>query len=132
VKVVCGATTAAIVARHLGRKLDIEQDPRSLVAPPRYSIAGIDLVTEGAVTLNQVYNVLDESPERHEEDSGVADLCGLLWATDRVNLTVGVAANPANGALSFRQQGILPRATIVPLLRQKLEKAGKLVLVRHV
>jgi len=30
------------------------------------------------------------------------------------------------------QQGILPRTTIVPLLGQKLEKAGKLVLVRHV
>ena len=131
-KVVCGATTANIVARRLGRKLEIEQDYQSLVAPPRYSIQGIDLVTEGAVTLNQVYNVLDESLDRHEEDSGVTDLCGLLWATDRVDLTVGVAANPGNGAISFRQQGILPRTTIVPLLGQKLEKAGKLVLIRHV
>ncbi|MBN2584211.1 MAG: SpoIIE family protein phosphatase [Planctomycetes bacterium] len=131
-KVVCGATTANIVARCLGRKVDIEQDPRSLVAPPRYSIPGIDLVTEGAVTLTQVYNVIDESPDHHEEDSGVADLCGLLWTADRVNITVGVAANPANGAMSFRQQGILPRATIIPLLCQKLETAGKLVLVHHV
>ncbi len=131
-KVVCGATTAAIVARCLGRKVDIEQDPRSLVAPPRYCIEGIDLVTEGAVTLTQVYNVIDESPDRHEEDSGVTDLCGLLWSADRVNITVGVAANPANGTISFRQQGILPRTTIIPLLRDKLEKSGKLVLVRHI
>ena len=58
-KVVAGATTAEIVAGHLDKTLDVEQDSASILAPPRYFIEGIDLVTEGAITLNQVYNILD-------------------------------------------------------------------------
>ena len=42
----------------LGQRLAVEQDSQSLMAPPRFELEGIDLVTEGAVTLNQVYNFL--------------------------------------------------------------------------
>jgi hypothetical protein len=34
--------------------------------------------------------------------------------------------------ISFRQQGILPRSKIVPLLTEKLRAAGKLVVVENV
>lgn len=130
-KVICGATTSQIVADHLGRELSVVQDDLSLYTPPKYSLEGIDLVTEGAVTLNQVYNIFEDSDESHE-DSGVTQLCALLKAADRVNFIVGVAANPANQHIAFRQQGILFRARIVPLLTEMLRAAGKLVVVHHV
>ena len=131
-KIVCGGTTAEIVARALGEEVAMEKDPTSLVAPPRYAIEGVDLVTEGAVTLNQVYNVLDEDLANFTEDSGVTELCALLQIADRVNIMVGGAKNGATGNISFRQCGILARDRIVPLLADKLRIAGKLVVVEHI
>lgn len=128
-KVVCGGTTAEIVARVLGERLGVEQNPQSMLAPPRYHISGVDLVTEGAVTLNQVYNVLDEDLANLTEDSGVTELCALLHLADRVNVTAGKATNPASSDISFRQCGILTRDHIVPLLAEKLRAAGKLVVL---
>jgi hypothetical protein len=132
VKVVCGATTSKLVAAHLGTTLQVEQNAQSMLAPPRYVIAGIDLVTEGAVTLTQVYNILGEDPTDFEEESGVSELCELLMDADRINFTVGVAQNPASESISFRQQGILSRSAIVPFIGDKLQKAGKLVVVEYV
>jgi hypothetical protein len=128
-KIVCGGTTAEIVGRVLGVPLSVEREPQSMVAPPRYELPGIDLVTEGAVTLNQAYNVLDEDLGNFIEDSGVTELCALLQVADRVNLFVGGAKNKASGNISFRQCGILTRENIVPLIAQKLRVAGKLVVV---
>ncbi len=131
-KVVCGATTAKIVARQLGQRLSVAQDATSLIAPPHYHLDGIDLVTEGAVTLNQVFNLFDEDLRRAEKNSGVTRLCTLLQEADRVNLIVGHAPNAGGDDISFRQQHVLPRPTIVPLLKKKLEEAGKLVVIEDV
>ena len=96
------------------------------------NIAGIDLVTEGAVTLNQVYNLLDEDLAAFTEDSGVTELCSLMQVADRVNIMIGGAKNKASGGISFRQCGILTRENIVPLIAEKLRACGKLVVVEHV
>ena len=130
-KIVCGATTGKIVAAVMGHRLQVLQDDPSMLAPPRYIIDDIDLVTEGAITLNQVYNVLDEDARQFEEDSGVTQLHQLLRVADRVNLTVGVAVNPAGDSIAFRQRGVLGRTKIVPLLAEKLENMGKLVVIDY-
>jgi hypothetical protein len=128
-KVVCGSTTADIVARQLGEFPDMDRDDHSLVAPPSYRVEGIDLVTEGAVTMMQAYNILEEDPSRYEERSGVTQLCDLLRAADRIHFYVGTAANPAHRSIAFQQKGILPRTRSVPLISDLLTKAGKLVIV---
>jgi hypothetical protein len=129
--VVCGATTAKLVAQCMGKPVEVARDAQSLVAPPHYHIDGIDLVTEGAVTLNQVYNIVDEDPSSFSEDSGVTRLCEMLNAADRVNFLMGQARNEASGDIHFRQQGILPRQKILPLLADKLTRMGKLVVMEE-
>ncbi len=131
-KVVCGATTAKVIARDLGRELKVREEQNSLLAPPGLCIEGVDLVTEGLVTLNQAYNILSEDPRQYEKRSGVSELCELLLAADRINFTVGAAYNPANEHISFRQLGLLSRHNIVGLLGKKLRKMGKLVVVEYV
>lgn len=126
VKVVCGATTAAIVARELGRKLELNQADTSLVAPPGYSIEGIDLVTEGAVTLNQVYNILDEDSDFFEPESSVTRLHTILMEADKIVFMTGSGKNPGHADIMFRQQGILPRHKIVKLLAAGLAAKGHL------
>lgn len=104
----------------------------SVIAPPRYAIKGINLVTEGAVTLNQVYNILDEDAGKLNEDSGVTELRLLLGVADKLNIIVGKADNSANEDISFRQRGVLSRKVLIPLLAEKLRQEGKLVNVEFV
>lgn len=131
-KVVAGSTTAEIVARHLGHSLHTQQNVPSHIAPPRYYLDRVDLVTEGAITLNQVYNVLEEDPAELEEETGVAELQRLLREAHRINFIAGQARNPAHGDIVFRQRGLLTRNHIIPLLGEKLRAMGKLVTVEHV
>jgi hypothetical protein len=132
IKAVCGGTTAGIVARYLDETLQVEQQPTSNIAPPRYAINGIDLVTEGSITLNQVYNIMDEDVSKLNEDSGVTELRLLFSVADRVNFIVGGAENHANQDISFLQRGVLSRKVLVPHLIDRLEKEGKLVTVKYV
>jgi hypothetical protein len=131
-KVVCGGTSAAIVAARLGQTIRVEQTAGNLLAPPRQYIDGIDLVTEGAVTLNQVHNLLDADPDQIEEESAVSELLGLIHAADRVHLYVGTSSNPASKHIRFKQQGILSRSVVIPLLVTRLQSAGKLIVVDSV
>jgi len=131
-RVVCGATTAKLVAQRLGRPVRVMQDDPGLVAPPRYELEGIDLVTEGAVTLNQVYNILDADPAHYDESSGVTELCELFKAADRVHFIVGTTINPVTKSMAFQQRGILARAAVVRLLCERLTEAGKLAFVTYV
>lgn len=131
-KVVCGSTTADIVSRQLNQPIEMNTINYNSVAPPFYRIYGIDLVTEGAVTLNQVYHIIDADPELFEVNSGVTELCKLILQADKINFIAGKAANPAHKDIAFRQQGILTRETILPLLKDKLESMGKLVVMELV
>ena len=122
-KVVCGSTTADMAARVMSKRVKIRTLPDSLTAPPEYTIDGIDLVMEGAVTLNQAYNILEEDAPDGEE--GVFRLCSLLRNADIVRIFEGMAENTAHDDITFKQMGILKRALIVQLLNEKLIKMGK-------
>ena len=131
-KVVCGATTADIIARYSGNPIEVEQRPASFSTPPRYFLSGIDLVTEGAITLTQAYNIIEEKEAPVLDRTAAGDLAHLLQNADRVRFTVGLALNPANADIVYRKQGILSREKIVPLLASRLERMGKLVTVEFV
>ena len=57
-RIVCGGTSAAIVSRVLKRSLDISYDHEDPEIPPISFIDGIDLVTEGVLTLNRTLSLL--------------------------------------------------------------------------
>jgi hypothetical protein len=126
-RIVCGSSTSEIVARNLGRPVEIKTMSNAYHKPPSYYIKGIDYATEGAITLNQVYNILGEPPEKLEADSSVSDLYRFFHAADTINFLVGTAANTGHEHIVFRQMGIFPREVIVKLLAEKLKSMGKLV-----
>lgn len=126
-KVICGGTTAGIVAREIGVVAKVDARVLHHLVPPRYEIEGIELATEGAICLNQLYNLLDDPDVHFEQRSAVSDLYDMLLSADRVRLMAGTAPNPGNETMDFRQQGILARRQIVPLLAEKLRALGKLV-----
>jgi hypothetical protein len=126
-KAVCGSSTAEMVSRCIGKSVDIVGTSTSYLQPPMYKIDGIDIVTEGAVTLNQLYNILGEVLEMIEESSCVSDLCRLIKSSDIVRFYMGEAENLGHKSITFKQMGIIPRHQIVPLIAQRLKAMGKLV-----
>lgn len=128
--VICGDSTAKMVARHLDLELSIEQNPKSLIAPPRYYLDGFKLVTEGAVTLNQVYNIIDEPYENITEDNAVTVLYSMLRNFDKIIFFTGTASNPGHRDISFTQKGIISRNKIIPLICSRLIESGKLVIIK--
>lgn len=94
-----------MVSRYLGRPLTTQEsgDPD---VPAASLIDGVDLVTEGAVTLGKVRLLSDRYVEGNgvsldlkDRRDGASNIARLLFeeATD-VNLFVGRAANAANAA----------------------------------
>jgi len=103
--IVCGGTTSELAAEYLKKSLDtcsgIDQDP---VIPPTAKLAGVDLVTEGAVTIGRVLEYARDYLKDNEKykdwsykQDGASLLAKLLFeeATD-INLYVGRAINPAH------------------------------------
>ncbi len=126
---VCGGTSAQIVARHLGVPLRVEREAGFSVAPPRCFIEGVDLVTEGAVTLNQVHNIWDLPIDQLEPNTGVALLAEHLHAADELRIFLGHAPSPTAEDLACRQLGLLPRERILGRLAERLEAQGTLVVI---
>lgn len=104
--VVSGGTSSEIVARELGRELKVSISYDNTDVPPTASIEGIDLVTEGVMTLKSVLDLLDsyiadpasrDISARLDEKNGAAALAKILIerCTD-LHLFIGKAVNPAH------------------------------------
>lgn len=131
-KVVCGATTSQIVARIENKEISVNSQDSSLISPPGYVIEGIDLATEGAVTLNQVYNILDEDYRSFDHNCSVTQLHKALVQADKIVFIVGLGKNKGHAELAFRRQGILPREKIISLIAAQLQAKGRLVEIKYV
>ena len=97
-KVICGGTTAKIVGRELRKEITVDlSDIRSDI-PPRSTMQGVDLITEGTITLARVAEMLehDIAPENVAADSAAAQLVELLLDSDIVEFMVGTRINEAH------------------------------------
>lgn len=130
-KIICGYTTAAIAGRILGRPVKLDPSQDNPLVPPSYLLEGVDFVTEGAVTLSQVCRLLDADLAGWRESHGVSRLANYLQIADCVRMVVGLAENPANSDLTFRQLGVPSRRDLAGLIAAKLRAAGKLVEVEY-
>lgn len=97
-KVVCGGTTGNIVGRILGRPVSVDLSTNTKKVPPIGILPGIDLVTEGAVTLVYALEHLRYGTKLKELKSaqdGASRLAALLQEADDIDFIIGTAANPA-------------------------------------
>lgn len=128
-KIVCGGTTASIVARETGKTLEsipLQDTPHG--APPGITLDGVDLATEGIMTLNQTCNVLSSPASDEEPETDAERLAERLRRVDRIHILVGGAQNPANENRTARRLGIQPRRDALARLQGLLEGMGKLVI----
>lgn len=96
---ICGGTTAKIVARHLGQPLEIDLTTMTQDVPPVAHLEGVDLVSEGMLTLTRVSELLrsgaDKKTVRFQND-GAANLTRMLLDVDETHFLIGQAVNPAH------------------------------------
>ena len=132
-RVVCGGTTAKIVARHLGHSLDVDLSTITAEVPPIARLAGVDLVTEGILTLTRLRDMLrtgaDRASVRFAVD-GASSLLRLLLDVDHIHFLVGQTVNPAHQNPELPHQiGI--RIGVVREIIEELRGLGKEVTVEE-
>ena len=136
--VICGGTTAAIASQYLGTPITTELKYSGGDVPPIGHMDGVDLVTEGIITVSRVIDYAKdmlEQNERHEEwdcgHDGASLISRMLFeeATD-INFFVGRAVNPAhqdpNLPISFHI-----KMKLVEELSELLREMGKRVKVMY-
>ena len=136
--IICGGTTSSIAAKYLKKPLKASLNFQQSDIPPIAEIEGVDLVTEGVITVNRVLeyakDYLGENKRYNEwsfQRDGASLISRLLFeeATD-INFYVGRAINPAH------QNPDLPinfsiKMNLVEELSACLKKMGKRIKVRY-
>ena len=136
--IVCGGTTSTIAADYLHKPLQVDLNYFDNDIPPTATVEGIDLVTEGVITINRVLSYAqdylgDNSAYKKWSSGkdGASRIARLLFeeATD-INFFVGMAVNPAH------QDPTLPinfsiKMKLVDELSECLRKMGKKIKVSY-
>ena len=136
--IVCGGTTSSIAAKYLGKPVQASLKFEKSDVPPIAHIEGVDLVTEGVITMNRVIeyakdylgdNLLYE--DWNFKRDGASLISRLLFEeTTDINFYVGRAVNPAH------QNPDLPinfniKMNLVEELSASLKKMGKRIKVSY-
>lgn len=136
--IVCGGTTSSIAAKFLGKTVKQSLKFESPEIPPIAEIDGVDLVTEGVITINKVLEYAKDYLSGNESYSqwgymkdGASLISRMLFeeATD-INFYVGRAINPAH------QNPNLPinfsiKMNLVEDLSKCLQQMGKRIKVSY-
>ena len=136
--IISGGTTASIAAKYLCKPVKPSLKFEASDVPPIAEIEGVDLVTEGVITVNKVVEYAKDYLESNEsythwgyKRDGASLICRLLFeeATD-INFFVGKAVNPAH------QNPDLPinfniKMNLVSELSSCLKQMGKRIKVSY-
>lgn len=97
-KIICGGTTAEIIARELNLDVEIQHGHKNVDdLPPSAKMAGFEMVTEGILTLGKVEEILvnyDSDTRLH--DSPPEEVVKLLLQHDSIDIIVGTRINWAH------------------------------------
>ena len=136
-KIVSGGTTSKIVSRYLGQKVETCLDYLDPKIPPAGKMKGVDLVTEGVITLGRVMELSEQMLDgsipvdwKNNKDAATTVTKMMFEDATDINIFVGRAMNPAH------QNPQLPinfsiKMKIVEVLSSNLEKCGKRVNVQY-
>lgn len=131
--ILCGGTTADIVARELNRKIIDElvfEDPE---LPPESFLEGIDLVTEGILTLQKVNEILKTYNNSVKLGKGPADkIVKLVMESDEIHFIIGTRINIAHQDPSLPVELEIRRTVVKRIARLLEEKWLKNVSMEYI
>lgn len=135
-KVVCGGTSSLIVSRYLNEKVTTDVTFYDKDVPPIGYIKGIDLTTEGVLTLRKLLyhsekylSNSDLTPKYYTARDGASLLADMLFEkATHITFYVGQSINAAHQGLPI---DITMKLKLVESLTANLKKMGKTVVVNY-
>jgi len=96
-KIICGGTTAEIIARELNLDIEIQHHFAEKTLPPAAKMEGFEIVTEGILTLGRVEEILESfNSDSRLGDSPPEEVVKLLTEHDIIHIIVGTRINWAH------------------------------------
>ncbi len=132
-KVVCGGSTSLMVSRILNREVEVDLDSDCDTVPPTGIIEGIDLVTEGAITLYYALQHLREGRRQRDLEGasdGASRLAAALLRNDEAHFMVGLAINQADHYPGFPVSCVMKNQTVRDIA-EILSTSGKKVTIEY-
>ena len=132
---VCGGTTAKIVARYLGGKsLEVDLATMKPDVPPLARLEGVDLTTEGILTLTKTNDLLRSGADKETVKfgtDGASSLIRLCLDVDHIHFIVGRSVNPAHQNPDLPGQ-LGMKLAVVRGIAEELRNRGKEVTIETV
>ncbi len=96
-KIICGGTTSKIIARELKREIHIDLNNYRGDLPPKAEMEGVDLITEGILTLGKVSSILENATNNTiSGDSPAEQMVRLFLDSDSILILAGTQINNAH------------------------------------
>jgi hypothetical protein len=132
-KVICGATTSDIIAREIGVAIEDNLEFEDPELPPVSHMDGIDLVTEGILTITKVTRILKEYSSAYTLGKGPADrIVKLLIRSDEIHFIIGTRINIAHQDPNLPVELEMRRTVIKRMARLLEEKFLKEVTIGYI
>lgn len=139
-KIVCGGTSSKIAARYLKKEIITIINKEDLSVPPAASIEGLDLVTEGVLTLGKVLKLLKKYEENDfdieffdqlDAENGASRLAKIIIEEcTEIHLFVGKALNEAYIDTDLPLD-LSMRMNLVDRIKEVTEKIGRQVQIKY-
>jgi hypothetical protein len=130
-KVVCGGTTSNIIERELALSCEIDISDIGKEVPATSKMEGIDLVTEGILTLTKTAKLL-KTGEIPEKTDGATKLTELLLDSDEIQFVVGTKINEAHQDPTLPVDLEIRRNMIKKIARRLKNKYRKEVSIEYI
>lgn len=140
-KIICGGTAANIAERELKRKIKINIEKIYNGVPPTAKMEGIDLITEGVVTLNRAIENIKRYKENFDNGNKGIKILGedgaskltriLIQECTHLTLWIGKATNPAHKKDDFPKE-LSIKLKLIKELRDIMVELGKKVEVKEI
>jgi hypothetical protein len=131
-KIIAGGSTAEIVARELALKFDAGMEQTDPELPPASYVEGINLVTEGILTLGKVVKILENFQKDIKLGQGPADqIVRFFLESDKIHVINGTRINIAHQDPNLPVELEIRRTVIKRIIRLLEEKFLKEVSVEY-
>lgn len=132
-KIIAGGSTAEIVARELALKFDAGMEQTDPELPPASYVEGINLVTEGILTLGKVVKILENLQKDTKLGQGPADqIVRYFLESDKIHVINGTRINIAHQDPNLPVELEIRRSVIKRIIKLLEEKFLKEVTVEYI
>lgn len=140
-KIICGGTAANVVARESNKDIKVLMASVDKEVPPIAQMDGVDLTTEGVLTLTNTLKrikffkekgeVLFEKNYRDKQDGASLLAYMLLEDCTHLDIWIGSAVNPAHQTSNF-PINYSTKIRIIDEIIEKLMEMGKIITKKYI